>query len=404
MIRAGRLARGLGLAALLACLAAPAALTPTARAQDSLEQAKQKELAEIRRLADEKRKAAAALKPRETRALGELRRTDRELGLTRRRLRALQQRQQALGVQLEVTRANLDRSIASLNQQRLKLRKRLRAMYEYGPARELEYVLSTESFAQLMTRWDFLNMIAEQDRVLLEDVKSQKEQVEANERSLQSNLSDVQVNAKRTDRESAKLANLRQQKAQTVVSIQTQRQNYEAAAAELERTAKRIQSLIAQLERKRREENDKAKSEGRNPQPYSGDFARGLGQLDWPVRGDLVGHFGIETHPRFGTQIHNDGIDIAASIGTPVHAVAKGRVDFANDDYEGMGGMIVLNHGDGYYTLYGHLSDIAVHSGQEVAPGAVIGRTGDAGSLKGPILHFEVRKGSAPQNPETWLR
>ena len=122
------------------------------------------------------------------------------------------------------------------------------------------------------------------------------------------------------------------------------------------------------------------------------------------MRGELVGHFGIETHPRFGTQIHNDGLDIAAAIGTPVRAVAKGRVDFANDDYEGMGGMIVLNHGDGYYTLYGHLNDVLVHNGQEVLPGAVIGRVGDAGSLKGPILHFEVRKGSAALNPESWLR
>jgi septal ring factor EnvC (AmiA/AmiB activator) len=388
----------------LAFAVATAFAAVPARAQDSLEQARKHEIEELKRQANEKRQAAAALKPRENRALGELRRTDRELGLTRRRLNNLQARQQALGSQLEVTRANLQRSIASLDAQREKLRLRLRHMYEFGPARELEYLLSGQSFAQLMTRWDFLNMVAQQDRVLLEGVRAEKEQVEQNQQQLVGNLQDVQQNEKRTSRESAKLAKLRSQKAKTVVVIQTQRQQYEAAAAELERTARRIQSLLAQLERKRRQENEKARVEGRNPQPYSGDFARGQGQLNWPVRGELVGHFGIETHPRFGTQIHNDGLDIAAAIGTSVRAVAKGRVDFANDDYEGMGGMIVLNHGDGYYTLYGHLSDVLVHNGQEVQPDAVIGRVGDAGSLKGPILHFEVRKGSAPLNPESWLR
>lgn len=391
-------------ALLLVALALATAAPWRAVAQDSLEAAKKQELDEIRRQAAEKRRAAAALKPRETRAIGDLRRTERELSSSRGRLRKLQQRRQSLGAQLEVTRANLERSIVTLEAQRARLRTRLRGMYMTGPARELEYLLSTGSFAQLLTRWDFLNMVAEQDRILLEDVRDQKEEVEAAQQRLEGNLTEVQVVQQRTSQESQKLASLRSEKAKTVKNIQSERQSYEAAAAELERTAKRIQSLLAQLERRRREEAAKARTEGRNPQPYSGDFAKGLGQLDWPVRGSVVGQFGIETHPRFGTQIRNDGIDISAPIGTSVVAVAKGRVDFANDDYEGIGGMIVLNHGDGYFTVYSHLDAVLVGSGQEVQPGTPIGRVGDAGSLKGPILHFEVRKGSAAQNPETWLR
>ena len=66
--------------------------------------------------------------------------------------------------------------------------------------------------------------------------------------------------------------------------------------------------------------------------------------------------------------------------------------------------VLILNHGDSYYTLYGHLSDIAVKVGQEVAAGAVIGRSGDTGSLKGAVLHFEVRRGGTALNPQDWLR
>lgn len=395
-----RLVASLLLAAFALALVPPRPL----RAQDSLETVKKQELEEIRRQAAEKRRAAEALKPKETRAVGDLKRTERALAGSRSRLRKLQRRRQQLGSQLEVTRANLERSIATLEAQRTRLRARLRAMYMTGPARELEYLLSTRSFAQLLTRWDFLNMVAEQDRILLENVREQKEEVEANQQALEGDLTEVQVVQKRTTQESSRLASLRKEKASTVKSIQSERQAYEAAAAELERTAKRIQSLLAQLERRRREEAARARTEGRNPQPYSGDFAKGLGQLDWPANGKVIGRFGIETHPKFGTQIRNDGIDIAAAVGAPVRAVAKGRVDFANDDYEGIGGMIVLNHGDGYFTLYSHLDAVLVSSGQEVEPGATIGRVGDAGSLKGPMLHFEVRKGSAAQNPETWLR
>ena len=136
----------------------------------------------------------------------------------------------------------------------------------------------------------------------------------------------------------------------------------------------------------------------------SSDLARGQGQLDWPARGGVVGHFGIETHPRFGTQVRNDGIDISVPVGTAVRAVAKGRVDAADDDYGGAGGLVVLNHGDGYYTIYSHLSEVNVAMGAEVPAGAVIGRSGEEGSLKGPVLHFEVRKGSAPLDPTDWLR
>ncbi len=388
---------------LLALLAMPGIAGPS-HAQDSLEAAKRAELEAISRAAQEKRAQAGALKGQETRALGDLRRTERQLLGTRKRLRTLRARHERLDEQLEVTRASLERSVESLQSLRARLARRLRRMYMTGPARELEFLVSTRSFAGLMMRWDFLQMVAEQDQLLLGNVRSEKEHVEANKRKLEGNLKEVSLTAKKATRESDKLAGLRQNRATTVHRIQSKREEYEAAAAELERSARAIQRLLATLERQRRAEADKAVGEGRNPQPYSGDFVRGQGQLAWPVQGSIVGRFGLETHPRFGTQLHNDGIDIAVNVGTAVHAVAKGRVDFANEDYEGVGGMVVLNHGDGYFTLYSHLSEVNVASGSEVQPGATIGRSGEAGSLKGPVLHFEVRKGSAPLNPESWLR
>ena len=372
--------------------------------QDSLEAEKRRELELLSQQAKEKRAQAGALKGQETRALGDLKRTERDLAATRKRLKTLHARRERLDDQLVLTRANLERSVASLSTKRDQLAHRLRHIYMEGPARDLEFLVSTKSFAGLMMRWDFLQMVAEQDRLLLESVETEKDKVEANNKRLESNLQEVSVNAQRTTKESSKLTNLRESRASTVQQIQSKREEYEAAAAELERSARAVAALLARLERSRQAEATKARGEGRNPQPYSGDFARGQGQLDWPVQGNIVGHMGLETHPRFGTQVRNDGIDIAVPSGTPVRAVAKGRVDFANDDYEGIGGMVVLNHGDGYYTIYSHLSEVNVSSGIEVNSGTVIGRSGETGSLKGPVLHFEVRKGATPLNPESWLR
>ena len=390
------LAAGLVLAAALA-VAAPLG------AQDSLEAAKRKEFEEITRAAREKREQASKLRVSENRQLNQLNRTEKELNVTRRRLRALQSRRQNLDQQLDVTRTDLERSVLSLQDKRERLARRLRNVYKSGAARDLEFLLSTRSFGNLLARWDYLVMVAEQDRILLEGVRAQKEMVEATQERLQTNLTEIEKNSRRTNTETQRLDKLRVQRATTVRTIQNQREAFEAAAAELERTARSIQRLLAELERKRKAEADKAKAQGRTPEPYTGDFAKAQGQLDWPVRGDIVGHYGPEKS-KWGTVVPNNGIDISAPIGTPVRAVAKGRVDYVSEDFESYGQMVILNHGDGYYTLYAHLSEIAVTVGQEIPAGTSIGKSGDTGSLKGAVLHFEVRKGGASIDPETWLR
>lgn len=364
------------------------------RRDRELEEQKRRELAEIERRAREAKAAAGEKLKEERGAMSELRKTERRLTDTRRRLRNLQASGRKLDRDLESTRIDLERAQISLAQQRALLARRLRNMYKQGAAKELEYLLSTSSIPQLLARWDFLVIVAERDRMLLESVTQRKEHVEAAKQKLEVNLEKVQANENQTARQRQVLAGQQKEKSAQVSRIKTQRQAFEAAAAELEKTAADIKRLLAQLEAKRKT----------GAVPYTGDFAKGKGRLDWPVRGPLVGRFGNEKHPKWGTTTVNNGIDIQAAMGTPVRAVAKGRVDYTSEDYGTYGQMIILNHGDGYYTLYGHLSEISVAVGQEVAPGATIGRVGDTGSLKGAVLHFEVREGGAALDPMGWLQ
>lgn len=403
-------------AALAAWLPAPAAVHAQPAATDStagrareqqlrLEAAKRRELDEINQQARASREQASRLKGKETKALGQLHRTQREFGLTRRRLRTLQNRRNALGQQLGVTRATLEQTLLTLGQQEAKLARRLRNMYKAGVERELEFLLSTDSFAQLLARWDFIVMVAEQDRLLLEDIQGKKEQVQATQQQLEANLGETRDNEKQAAAQNLRLGQLTTQRERQVAQIRTERKTYEAAAAELEKTAKDIQRLLARLERQRQTEDQQRRAGGRTAEPYTGDFARARKRLDWPVEGSVVGRFGPERHPRFGTTTLNNGIDIAAAAGTAVRAVARGRVDFTSDDFAAFGQVIVVNHGNGYYTLYGHLSEILVKQEQEVAAAQTIGRVGDSGtSLKGTVLHFEVRNGGSALDPEDWLK
>ncbi len=107
-----------------------------------------------------------------------------------------------------------------------------------------------------------------------------------------------------------------------------------------------------------------------------------------PLEGVIVDNFGIKTNPVFNVQTRNDGIDIKAANSSPVKAIARGRVDYVGS-LPGLGGVVIINHLNGYYSIYAHIS-ASVSKGQMVSQGQIIGH------LSGDILHFELRKGSVP--------
>ncbi len=127
------------------------------------------------------------------------------------------------------------------------------------------------------------------------------------------------------------------------------------------------------------------------------------GKLSWPVVGTLTGRFGEAVQRELGTTTTRQGIAIRAVAGDPVHAVATGRVVYAGW-MRGYGQMVLLDHGEHYHTLVAHLDNVAVHVGQQVAAGAVLGRVGESGWQEGPGLAFELRHGSAAIDPAPWLR
>ena len=113
--------------------------------------------------------------------------------------------------------------------------------------------------------------------------------------------------------------------------------------------------------------------------------------------------FGAQVHPKFGTRTYRNGVDIEAAQGTEVAAVFPGSVIYTGW-FKGYGNLIILDHGNDYYTLYAHVADILVKEGDDVRQGGKIATVGDTGALTGPRLYFEVRYQGKPQDPEQWLR
>ena len=128
-----------------------------------------------------------------------------------------------------------------------------------------------------------------------------------------------------------------------------------------------------------------------------------IGKLDWPVDGTIVYRFGRDTLPSGGI-IRWNGIGIAAPVGTPVKAVEAGKVRLVGQ-FGTYGLTIVLEHGNGYYSVYSHLQDAAVKLGATVAKDETIGTVGGENSDYGPHLHFEIRgENQVALDPTDWLR
>jgi len=122
----------------------------------------------------------------------------------------------------------------------------------------------------------------------------------------------------------------------------------------------------------------------------------------WPLSGEVVSGFGWRDHPVLGERHHHDGIDIDVPEGTSVHASAGGTVFFYGEQ-PGYGNVLILEHPDGFFTMYGHLLDAFVESGRYVEAGQVVAQSGNTGISSGPHLHFEVRNGQFPIDPIRYL-
>lgn len=172
----------------------------------------------------------------------------------------------------------------------------------------------------------------------------------------------------------------------TLAAVRGEKRLKERLDRELRRAKARLDRELARMEKARR----------------GGVFARRYGLLPRPVDGFVEVPFGKVVNAKFGTVTQHNGLDLRAPQGSEVRAVEGGKVAYAAW-FRGYGNLVILDHGDGYHTLYGHLEAIEVEPGAEVAGGQRIGSVGETGSLKGPFLYFELREDGKPIDPLPWF-
>lgn len=300
-----------------------------------------------------------------------------EVGRTADRQRLARQEARALEQRLAKTEADL--------------RGYLRETYKIGPARYLRVVAAASVPAQIAAGYRSIEALSLSETRRVEDYRADRARLDAVVADLgaqESSLRDLQaaLHGKVMD-----LREARGSKQSILAGLQRRQSLQKEMLGDLVQVEQEIRALLDRL----------AHPDSSGAVPSLG-FARFRGLLDWPARGRLAVPFGNMRHPRFNTIVPHPGIDIASAPGQEIRAVFDGRVVFS-DWFKGYGQMVVIDHGDGYLSVYGHVDERLVAAGQDVRRDDPIARSGAGGSFEQPGLYFEIRHDGRPEDPAGWL-
>lgn len=273
------------------------------------------------------------------------------------------------------------------------LRKRLVDIYEYGNLNYLSVLLSSTSFSDFVERWEDLKLlIAANERTVRERARAERK-VATVQTALERTQLELVAQEQAEQRARDQLGSLATERANLVAVANRHRRQVAAQVAQMEDiSAAEEAALEALIQERSREIAAQQKAAG-----IAG-AERSPGSLSWPVTGIITSPFGWRPNPFGGGPEFHQGLDIAAPTGTTVTAAASGTVIMAQW-YGGYGNYILIDHGGGLSTGYGHLSAIYVSVNQHVTRGQAIGAVGMTGEATGPHLHFEVRINGKPVDP-----
>jgi len=288
---------------------------------------------------------------------------------------------------LRGVKADLAQTEEELVGHREAMSERLVALYETGQPSYLEVVLNATSFEDFTNRAEFSRMIAGQDQELLDTLVETEKKLEQQRATLEVAHAEAQQLEQEASAAKAEAEKAENAAEAIVAKYRNDRKAAERDYAALEATEKEIQAFI------RRQAS--SSSGGGGSSSYSGTCA---GNLLRPCGGRITSSYGWRIHPILHTRRFHDGVDIAAGYGTTIRAADDGKVIFAG--WKGAyGRTVIIDHGSGWSTMYGHTSRIVVSRGQTVSRGQKIAEVGSTGWSTGPHLHWTVYRNGSTVNP-----
>lgn len=391
------------------CSAVLLLLVLTGRAPGSADDEIRRRRAELQSIRDQIKDYEAKIeeqKQGERESLDLLDTYDHKATLLRKLISRYRADEQLLQKKIEGTRATIDQLEDQLSFLKAHYAKYVTAVYKAGRIHDVELLLMSSSVNQFLIRTEYLKRFTAQRQRDAQTIVSKREQIEEIQAELQQQLTEERLVIAEKAAEQDRLLTLAADRRNVIAQIRKDRKLLQREMDRKIKAAKDLEEMVTKLIeedriRRAREAEEVRKGKLPQPPPVAGTFEARRGKLRWPVaEGMVVAKFGNQRHPTLRTITQNTGIDIAVATGSAVSVVAEGEIAtiWWLPSY---GNLVIVNHYNGYRTVYAHLAEILVTEGQKVKEGDVIAYSGEA--LEGPRLHFEVWKEREKQNPEQWL-
>jgi len=303
-----------------------------------------------------------------------------------RRIRKLRQERQRLDAELNEA-GRIERKSADQSKRHESLvAYRLRETYKLIQASRWEYLIASKDFSDFVLRREYLLRLLDQDRGILRNYNGSLREARFKREDLERKRQEMDRLMASLAGEERALAEGNEDRRAFIQRVQVSDNLKAQAEKELFEAKQNLARKVASLQ-----SSKVSKGRGLN---------EGKGHWPCPVTGGIEVAFG-EIQDGRGKTFHG-GWDIRAAYGAPIKSPTSGRVVFSGR-FRGFGNLLVLDHGNGYHSLYGHLQEALMAEGREVQAGEILGNVGDTGSLKGPFLYFELRHRGKPVDPAGWF-
>ena len=301
--------------------------------------------------------------------------------------RELQAKSDALQSKINDNQAKLAKKKAEVEQRKKIYSKRLRQIYINGQVNYLDVLLGAKDFGDFSSRMYLLQKIISSDIAMLEQLQKDEAEIKTRQEQLDSQMKEIKTTQAELEAKRARARRLKEQRSYMLYKAQGEEQQSQSEYDRLLAISENITAMLRNME-----------SGGGGASSGGG----GTGRFMWPCRGTITSYFGWRTHPVFGTTKYHSGMDIGVDYGTPIYAADSGTVIYSGW-LGGYGYAVMIDHGSGLVTLYGHNQALNVYEGQYVSKGTCIAYAGSTGYSTGPHCHFEVRLHGEVTEPLNYL-
>ncbi len=334
---------------------------------------------------------------RENTVIAKLRTAERELAEAKRAVDRLESEMAALDRKIEQCRSRTGELEERIEAGEAHAGRRMRALYKLNSLGKYDFLASADSINDFIRRKTALERILSQDRRNLARLEENRADLLETRRTLTSKKAEKAELERSCAAQVAELDERKRTRRSLLAAIRKKKALARAHIDAMKSAAKSLDRKIADMAAEIPEVRAAAAGDDSAP------FTAFKGRLKLPVKGKIISFFGPHENTELDVVNFQNGIDIQAPLGRAIRAVRPGKVIYS-DWFKGYGNMLIIDHGESYYTLYAHADKVYKRKGDVVDTGEAIATVGDTDSLKGAVLHFEIRHHGKSVDPMKWLQ